>query len=182
MQEGGDGQGGATGGGRRYIVASAHLVSERAAELSEVEFGLITAGNAFHRWIVRCMAAAGMPDLSALDVLVLHSVHHRARGKRLADICFVLNVEEPHTVNYALRKLLRLELVRRERKGKDVIFETTEQGAELIRRYREVREACLVSAFRSQSSVDDRELAELARVLRTLSGLYDQASRAATSL
>lgn len=182
MQEDGDGRDEGAAGGRRYIVASAHLVSERAAALSELEFGLITAGNAFHRWIVRCMAAAGMPDLSALDVLVLHSVHHRARGKRLADICFVLNVEKPHTVNYALRKLLRLELVRRERKGKDVIFETTAQGADLIRRYREVREACLVSAFRGQSTVDDGELAEVARALRTLSGLYDQASRAATSL
>lgn len=177
--EGDDGQAGA---GRRYIVASAHLVSERAAELSELEFGLITAGNAFGRWIVRCMAAAGMPDLSTLDVLVLHSVHHRARGKRLADICFVLNVEEPHTVNYALRKLLRLELVERRRLGKDVVFETTAQGAALIRRYREVREACLISAFRSQATVDDRELGEAARLLRTLSGLYDQAARSATSL
>lgn len=166
---------------RPYIVSSAHLVSEQAAELSELEFGLITARNAFDRWIVRCMTAAGMPDLSALDVLVLHSVHHRARGKRLADICFVLNVEEPHTVNYALRKLLRLELVRRDRKGKDVLFETTEQGGQLIERYKEVREACLASAF-TQASVGGRQVSDLAHVLRILSGLYDQAARSATSL
>lgn len=41
------------------IVSSAHLVSAQSAEMSEFEFGLIVAGNAFHRWVVHCMAAAG---------------------------------------------------------------------------------------------------------------------------
>jgi len=38
------------------IVSSAHLVSPDSAEMSEFEFGLIVAGNAFHRWIIHCMA------------------------------------------------------------------------------------------------------------------------------
>ncbi|MFC4351282.1 winged helix DNA-binding protein [Fodinicurvata halophila] len=167
---------------RRYIVSSSHLVSEQAAELSEFEFGLIIAGNAFGRWVVRCMAAAGMPDLSTLDVLVLHSVYHRARGKRLADICFVLNIEESHTVNYALKKLCRLGLVQRHRQGKEVVFEVTADGENCIRKYREVREACLVSTFSSLGGVEHRDLETLAKNLRVLSGLYDQAARSATSL
>lgn len=65
------------------IVSSAHLVSPHSAEMSEFEFGLIVAGNAFHRWIVHCMAAAGLKDLTPLDVLVLHHVTHRARIKNL---------------------------------------------------------------------------------------------------
>eukprot|EP01041_Mallomonas_annulata_P023764 gene23764-44341_t len=52
------------------IVSSAHLVSPDSAEMSEFEFGLIVAGNAFHRWIIHCMAAAGLKDLTPLDVLV----------------------------------------------------------------------------------------------------------------
>ena len=44
------------------IVSSAHLVSPRSAEMSEFEFGLIVAGNAFHRWVVHCMAAAGLKE------------------------------------------------------------------------------------------------------------------------
>jgi predicted MarR family transcription regulator len=27
------------------------------------------AGNAFNRWVVRCMAAADLPDLTTLDVV-----------------------------------------------------------------------------------------------------------------
>ena len=42
------------------IVSSAHLVSPQSAELSEFEFGLIVAGNAFHRWITHCMSSAGL--------------------------------------------------------------------------------------------------------------------------
>ena len=55
--------------------------------LSELEFGLILLGHAFDRWMVHCAAASGVADLSPLDVLVLHTVNHRGRGKRLADIC-----------------------------------------------------------------------------------------------
>ena len=46
--------------GSAPIVSSAHLVSPRSAEMSEFEFGLIVAGNAFHRWITHCMSAAGL--------------------------------------------------------------------------------------------------------------------------
>jgi len=49
---------------KQPIVSSAHLVSPHSAEMSEFEFGLIVAGNAFHRWIVHCMAAAGLKDLT----------------------------------------------------------------------------------------------------------------------
>ena len=98
----------------KRIVSSSHLVSEKAAELSEVEYGLIVAWNAFGKWMVKAMATAvaeagisvsGGTDLNVLDILCLHSVNHRARPKKLADICFKLNVDDSHTVNYALKKL-----------------------------------------------------------------------------
>ncbi len=163
------------------IVSSAHLVSERAAELSEFEFGLIIANNAFQRWMVRCMATSGIPDLSPLDILVLHTVNHRGRAKKLADICLVLNVEEAHTVNYALRKLAKLGLVQSQRKRKENSFSITPEGKHVCERYREIREKCLVKSFRSLHHADD-QISDLAGLLRALSGIYDQAARAATSL
>lgn len=164
------------------IVSSAHLVSEHLAELSEFEFGLMIAGAAFNRWVVRCMAAVGLRDLSALDICVLHSVNHRGRGKRLNDICFVLNIEDAHLVNYALKKLARLDLVERSRRGKEVFFATTAHGTEICARYRKVREACLIETLSALGTIDNAEIGDLARVLRALSGIYDQAARAATSL
>ena len=108
----------------KRIVSSSHLVSERAAELSEVEYGLIVASNAFGMWMVKAMAAALAEmdlsaDLGVLDILCLHSVNHRGRAKKLADICFKLNVEDSHTVNYALKKLVRYGLVQSKKQEKE---------------------------------------------------------------
>ena len=110
------------------VVSSAHLATGRFPEMSEFEFGMIIAGNAFQRWTVRAMAAAGHPDMSALEVLVLHTVHHRDRPKTLADICLVLNVEDTHTVNYAVNKLAKAGLVNVGKQGKEKAVSATQAG------------------------------------------------------
>ena len=175
----------------KRIVSSSHLVSEKAAELSEVEYGLIVAWNAFGKWMVKAMATAvaeagicvsGGTDLNVLDILCLHSVNHRARPKKLADICFKLNVDDSYTVNYALKKLIKADLVISEKHGKEVLYATTDLGIDLCLRYRAVREACLVDGSMPFDGGSGAELGEVARQLRLLSGLYDQAARSATNL
>lgn len=161
------------------IVSSSHLVSPRGMETSEFEFGLIVAWNAFSRWAVRCMAAAGVPDLTITDVLLLHHINHRARNKKLADICFVLNYEDTHVVAYALKKLVAAGLARTEKIGKEVFYSPTPAGEQAVGKYREIREQCLIASLDVQKNPD---LGEVARMLRTMSGLYDQAARAASSL
>lgn len=163
------------------IVSSAHLVSPQSAEMSEFEFGLIVAGNAFHRWVVHCMSAAGLKDLMPLDVLVLHHVTHRARDKRLADICFIMNVEDTHLINYSLKKLQGLGVVSSQKNGKEVTYCATEIGQAYVARYREIRERCLIDALHADAGLN-KDIGELARLLRVLSGMYDQAARAAASL
>lgn len=163
------------------IVSSSHLASGKSAELSEFEFGLIIASNAFNRWAVRCMGAAGLKDMTITDVLVLHHINHRAREKKLADIAFILNMEDTHVVNYSLKKLHSLGLVKTEKRGKEVLYSTNEKGQEICTRYFHIREQVLVSSLTGDGT-ESFELAELARFLRVLSGLYDQAARAATSM
>ncbi|SER55717.1 Predicted transcription regulator, contains HTH domain, MarR family [Faunimonas pinastri] len=163
------------------IVSSGHLASGALPALSEVEFGTIMLTHAFNRWMVRCMAAAGFPDLSAIDVLVLHNVNHRDKAKTLADICLVLNIEDTHVVSYALKKLEKLGLVKSGRRGKEKLAMVTEEGRAACKRYAEIREALLVRSVLS-TEVSSDMLSEMARRIRALSGHYDQASRAAASL
>jgi predicted MarR family transcription regulator len=163
------------------IVSSEHLASPEGWRLSEFEYGLIIAHNAFTRWMTRCIAATGYPDFSPLDVLVLHNVNHRDRDKRLVDICFMLNIEDQHTVNYALKKLVKIELVKREKRGKEIFYSTTGKGRETCAAYRDVRERCLISSVQTMD-MDEEETSHAATLLRAFSGLYDQASRAASSL
>mgnify|MGYP006185040703 FL=1 len=164
-----------------HIVSSAHLVSPQSAEMSEFEFRLIVASNAFHRWVVHCMSAAGLKDLMPLDVLVLHHVSHRARDKRLSDICFIMNIEDTHLVNYSLKKLVSLGVVVSSKSGKEVTYAATEAGSVSVQRYREIREQCLIQALHADDGLN-KDIGELARLLRVLSGMYDQAARSAASL
>ena len=64
---------------KQRVVSSAHLAAGASPGLSELEFGLTLAMRGFERWMVRCMAAAGVPGLSPMDVLILHTVRHRDR-------------------------------------------------------------------------------------------------------
>nr|CAD6617895.1 transcriptional regulator [Rhizobium sp. Khangiran2] len=163
------------------IVSSGHLASGALPALSEIEFGLIMLNHAFNRWMVRCMAAAGVPDLSPVDILVLHNINSRNKPKTLADICLVLNIEDTHVVTYALRKLERMKLIKSGRRGKEKLVMVTEAGAEYCARYKAMRESLLVnSVLATEVSADT--LSEVAARLRALSGHYDQAARAAASL
>ncbi len=162
------------------VVSSAHLANGPLPELSELEFGMTIASNAFARWSVRAMAAAGFTDMSPLEVQVLHSVHHRKRAKTLADICLVLNIEDTHTVNYAIKKLAKAGLVVVGKQGKEKTVATSAMGARACVRYREVREQLLLQAV-AELGIDPDQMSRMAALLRLMSGHYDQAARAAAA-
>lgn len=147
----------------------------------DVELGTIGAVHAFQRWAASCMKAAGLMNLTVVDVLVLHHVSHPTHNRRLADICFILNIEDTHVVAYSLRKLIRLKVISADRRGKEVMYATTSLGREYLSRYHEIREHHLVDAL-AALGLDNSLLKELAQFLRKMSGIYDQAARAASSL
>lgn len=164
------------------FVSSSHLAAgSKLPELSEFEFGLILASNAFDRWMVRCMAAAGLQGMTPLDVLVLHSVKHRHRPKRFSDICLVLGIDDTHTVIYALKKLEQQKMILRVRQGKEKLVQITEEGEAICERYAKIRERLLVDAV-AQIGLDPKSLSNVASTIRILSGHYDQSARTATTL
>ncbi len=132
---------------KRKIVSSRHLANSDGWQLSEYKFGLIIAFHGFSRWMSKCMSAAGNSDLSSLEIMVLHHVKHREKQKILADVTFLLNVEDTHTINYALKKLQKFKLVEGEKRGKELFYKTTKTGATLCDKYREVREQCLLDSL-----------------------------------
>ncbi len=163
------------------IVSSAHLADGDSPGLSEIEYGLILASHAFSRWMVRCMAVAGLPGLSATEILILHSVRHRDREKKLADICLVLDIEDTHVATYAIRKLEAAGLVTTGKIAKEKTIRITDKGSDACARYAQIRERLFVASTINARPAEDT-LSEIAAVLRFLSGAYDQAARAATTL
>ncbi|MBX2806184.1 MAG: winged helix DNA-binding protein [Hyphomicrobiales bacterium] len=163
------------------IVSASHLADAKQGwQMSELEYAMTMTYNAFSRWMIHCMDSAGYKDFNPLDILILHNVNHRKKEKRLADISFMLNIDDTHTVNYAIKKLVKAELVTGSKVGKEIFYRTTELGQETCRKYGEIRKACLLSAAEATDR-DFNEISHVAKVLRSLSGLYDQASRSAAS-
>ncbi|MEP1208904.1 MAG: winged helix DNA-binding protein [Rhizobiaceae bacterium] len=163
------------------IVSSSHLATGAMPALSEMEYALTVASNALSRWMVRCMSAAGLSGLTPLEVQVLHSVNHRDREKTLGDLCTMLNIEDTHVVSYAIKKLVSLDLVVAGKRGKEKTVAIADKGAAACEKYKEVREALLISSIQSMG-LDESDVSQIAAMLRTLSGQYDQAARGAASL
>ncbi|MEQ8306588.1 MAG: winged helix DNA-binding protein [Hoeflea sp.] len=162
------------------IVSAAHLADGGLPALSELEFALVVAGNAFQRWITRCTAAAGGEGLSSMEVQILHAVNHRERDKSQAELCMMFNIEDTHVVAYALKKLAGLGLVEPGRRGKEKTARITQKGAGLCLRYRALREKLLIESVKSLG-LDQARVSEIAALMRVMSGQYDQAARAAAS-
>ena len=162
------------------VVSSAHLARSQSPALSEIEYGLMVFSSAFNRWMVRCMAAAGLPGLSATEVAILHSVAHRGRERRMADIALVLDIEDTHVVSYAIKKLEAAGLIKTRRQAKEKLVQISEEGFEACRRYGQLREKLLLDLTR-QAGLREEKLSENAALLRLLSGAYNQAARAAAT-
>lgn len=158
----------------------AFVPSPLSRDLSDLEFSLFTLMFGFQTWTETCMSAADVWGLKSIDILVLHAVNHRARGRRQAEICMVLNIEDTHVVAYALKKLVAAELVRVEVDGREHHYETTPKGESACLAYRQVREEFLVPNL-SWVAGRDGILRETAGFLKTMSAVYSQAGRFATA-
>ncbi len=162
------------------IVSSSHLAQGQSSALSEFEYALIMVNHAFQRWMQSCSTTCEFPDLSPLDILIIHNIQHRNRAKRIADVAFTLNLDDLHNVSYSVRKLVKKGLVESVRQGKDTYYQVTAKGHKYCLDYRDIREQCLVDTLHKLNI--EEHLSDIATRLRTLSGFYDQASRAARSL
>ena len=153
--------------------------SAESSRLSELEFSMIVSINGFMSWVSHCAEAAGGRGMGPLDVLVLHAVNQRARNKRLADICLVLNVEDSHTVAYALKKLEDYGYATHRQDGRDRIYQSSPDGDAFCQRYLEVREKSLVESLKVDE-VDFAKLDETGKTLNRMARYYAHASRTAT--
>ena len=153
--------------------------SDESTRLSDLEFAMIVSINGFHSWVSHCAEAAGGRGMGPLDVLVLHAINQRARNKRLADICLVLNVEDTHTVAYALKKLEDYGYATHKQDGRDRIYEASPDGDAFCARYVEIREKALVDSLKGDE-VDFAKLDDATRTLNRMTRHYAQASRTAT--
>lgn len=153
-------------------------IDEKMVPITRFEQSLQVLKNAFEQWVKRCGSRAGLGGFASIEIQVLHIIGRAKEPRRVADICFVLNVEDAHIVNYAAKKLLKAGLVQSHRAGKDAVFTITGAGAQKITDYTEAKKQFLLEAS-TRFSEQEIDLEDLAEKLHSLSALYEQAARKA---
>lgn len=112
--------------------------------LTELEIALFRTHAAFDAWQqVSQVASADMP-LNATDTIVLNIIRMKERPKVAAEVTRLLNRDDISNIQYSLRKLEKLDLIRLaspgRRKGK--AYEVTELGKKATDMHAALRGNC----------------------------------------
>lgn len=160
---------------------ASHLRSTvEEATVTEYEYAALHLMEAFRRWTTQCTRASATYDVGYNELLVLHVVRMQDRPKDAATIANILNREDIPNVQYSLRKLVSLDLVKKGRTGTSFTFTVTARGQELTDRYAEMRRELLMPQFAHLGDFR-KTFVEARRVLMLLTGIYDQTARVAAT-
>lgn len=151
-------------------------------DLTELEFSILRVAAAFDRWRSDCMACCVDASFSGADTAVLHVVRMHDRPKSISEIGRLLNRDDQSNLQYGIRKLVNAGVIEKSGKSdskKGVTYVATKLGCEITDRFAEFRRELLISLTGSMST--EIRLAEVAKTLNLMSGIYDQASCIAAS-
>lgn len=159
---------------------ASHLAAtSRAAALTRLELALLRCYEAHCGSALEIHKNIGGPPLGWLDLALLHSVRLRGGTPTLTDMLVFLHRHDLAALQYSLRKLERLGLVKKVRgpSRRERAYAITEAGTELTDVHSRMRGEITVAL--ADDIVDiDRNLHVAASVLERLIGMYDQATAA----
>src|SRR5437763_2371203 len=144
-------------------------------ELSQLEMSLTVLWNSARRWLSKRSSVNGLSDL---DVFLMHMLAYRNAALRASDLAFALAIDDMHLVSYSLKKLTKLGLITSAKSGKEVVYRASSAAAEDRKAFLDDRCRYVEPAIRDLTA-SGLDVAALTKALRTLSGVYEQAARAA---
>jgi len=150
-------------------------------DVTEVEYALMRSYEAFARWQAECLATVVEFSASGPENALLHIIRMNDRPKSIRDLAHMTNREDIPNIQYSLRKLMKNGFVSRNGSGRSgVTYEVTPLGRRVTERYTEIRAALLIDAVARVPDLAAR-LEDAARTLELMTGIYEQAARAAAT-
>lgn len=144
-------------------------------DLSQLEMSLTVLWNSAKRWLSKRSSVNGLSDL---DVFLMHMLAYRNTRMRASDLAFALAIDDMHLVSYSLKKLTKLGLTASSKSGKEVVYRATPAAVEHRNAFLEDRARYVEPVFEGLI-VSGMDIKALTKSLRALSGVYEQAARAA---
>jgi predicted MarR family transcription regulator len=161
---------------RRWHLAQ----NEHEIDVTELEFALMRVGESFARWQGECFAASSGFAASGSENALLHVIRLHERPKPLKELARLTNRDDLPNLQYALRKLVKLGLIKQAGARSNVVYSVTERGRQVTDRYAELRTKLLIEFTRSVTGVSDR-FQQTTQTLNLLTGFYEQAARVAAT-
>lgn len=160
-----------------HLSATPHEIA-----VTNFEFASMRLTHAFQRWQVAGMHSVVDLDLTAPDLAVLHVVRLQERPKGLSEVARLLSRDDIANVQYSLRKLQGMKLIRSTRNASRKVhfYEVTEEGRNITDAYAALRRRVLIQ-FSLTLKDAEQELERAALMMEMMAGIYDQAARAATT-
>lgn len=159
---------------------NAHLAaSSRAASLTRLELALLRCYEAHCGSALEIHKNIGGPPLGWLDLALLHSIRLHGGTPTLTDMLVFLHRHDLASLQYSLRKLEAVGLVKKVRgpSRRERAYAITDAGVRLTDRHSQMRNEITVALAGDIVDVD-RNLHIAASVLERLIGMYDQATAA----
>jgi predicted MarR family transcription regulator len=159
-----------------------HL-AETAAEVdfTELEFAVMRTFESFGRWQSECLASCIDLAASGPENALLHVIRMNDRPKSVKELARLMNRDDIPNIQYSLRKLIGAGLVERSGAARSgVTYSVTAEGRAVTERYAALRRSLLIQAIEAVPGFRDR-LADAARTLNLLAGIYEEVSRVAAT-
>ena len=150
-------------------------------EVTELEFALMRAFEGFGRWQSECLAGVCEMPASGPENALLHIIRMHDRPKSIKELARLANRDDVPNIQYSLRKLIGAGLVVRKGAGRSgVSYEVTGEGRRVTDDYGALRRRLLLAELGNLPGFSTR-LAEAARVLNVLTGIYEEVARVAAT-
>ena len=130
------------------------------------------------RQIKRLSKNSPASTIAGLDVFLMHMLAYRNAPLRASDLAFALAIDDMHLVSYSLKKLTKLGFTANAKSGKEVVYRATPAAVDHRNGFLEDR-ARYVEPVIQDLVLSGMDVKALTRALRALSGVYEQAARAA---
>ncbi len=150
-------------------------------EVTELEFALMRAFEGFGRWQSECLAGVCEMPASGPENALLHIIRMHDRPKSIKELARLANRDDVPNIQYSLRKVIGAGLVVRKGAGRSgVTYEVTGEGRRVTDDYGALRRRLLLAELGNLPGFSTR-LAEAARVLNVLTGIYEEVARVAAT-
>lgn len=152
-------------------------------QVTAFEWSLVRAQEAFARFVTGLGSVTVSSELKYAEHMILHIIRMQERAKTGQMIARLANRDDVQNVQYSLRKLEGMALVRKTRDGagNQASYEITDKGRALLDDYRDVRADLLVGALGQIQGIGD-QLETATRLMTLLTGVYEEAARQAATI